>query len=660
MRQIICFIVLLGIAFVLGCASIHAKNAADRMSAVAKMETQSELRAAVYDTEYEDVRIAAVKRIIEQETLVGIVQEARFSDEVRLIAIAAITNQPFLAEFAICKTSPVSLAMIAVHGIEREELLLACACNAYHERVAVLSADKLKKEESLVSVVLCKTANRLVRENCLLKISSEDRLGDIGGRCKDRWIRQIVVSKIRGSLMASRLLLISDFPSDLKLLLIDRISDESFLCEYVKNRANEQSVRRKCLSKVQSEDLYRSLLRYTPPFEDWVVSQSIKVITSGADLVYAVVNTDFSVDNRKLAFSKLKTQNEFQQVFEHSTDDLSIRSSLEKLDVKWLNATNGQAFVVRNFRLAIDNVLKNWLLTKMTSSSLVELFRKSDQERIAQAVAADPSDRVLDIARESLFNSEVICDLAMGKYASTDKITYWALELNPSESVLVDIALKSPNLPMQSRALARISDEDMIAKVALCADKSALRIAAIARLTMKSEVTLNELAQVADVAVKNAAIERLRVIGGKKVVEFERKAELERLRRLEQQKKLAEEQKAREEYERKTFEQKYLTALGSSQISIIKKYIEINGRAHIDSPKFEIVGRVKKFEGRQLCLIVSTIEGEVSVQIEMSRKSKESFAEQEIVRVSGFDDESTPDKLCLRCGDLVERGIELK
>jgi hypothetical protein len=156
------------------------------------------------------------------------------------------------------------------------------------------------------------------------------------------------------------------------------------------------------------------------------------------------------------------------------------------------------------------------------------------------------------------------------------------------------------------------------------------------------------------------AIKRLKNIGGGKVVEFERQAELDRKRKAAQEKKLADEQRARDEKEQCEFEHRYLSTAGKIQLSIIRKYLELNSKVHIESPMFQVSGRVVEFSGRKLVLKMYSEDKDVKIVVEMSQKSKDIFSQNEIVTIVACNNESIRDEIRLRCGELVKRGIELK
>jgi hypothetical protein len=394
--------------------------------------------------------------------------------------------------------------------------------------------------------------------------------------------------------------------------------------------------------------------------EDWVITYSLYNVVESDILVYAALKMDFSESNRLLACARLKSPGEFTRIFENSSDDLPIRWALNRISSEYISSKHGQIALVRNFRIAKDNLLKNSLLGLMSDVTLMGLYKKSDQVMIAKAIAASFSSDVLEKAGKALFDDGVILDLALGKFSEDDKITGWSLDLNPSDEVVAEVALKSKSLSTQCRALARISNEIQVARIALYDKKRALRIAAIAKLSKKSEAALNELAQDSDSAVRMAAIKRLKAIGGGKVVEFERRAELDRRKKAAQEKQLANEQKARDEKEQCEFEHRYLSTAGKIQLSIIRKYLELNSKVHIESPMFQVAGRVVEFSGRKLVLKMYSEDKDVKIVVEMSQKSKDIFSKNEIVTIVACNNESIRDEIRLRCGELVKRGIELK
>jgi hypothetical protein len=532
--------------------------------------------------------------------------------------------------------------------------------NTRFESVEAFCVEKLTDENLLKQIVLNSRTGVKCREKGLAKIKQEAILCDIVLACADDWICKSVVPRIGASATACRIIVVPHVTDELKLMLVDRITDKHFLAEYVKNQRCPESVRRKCLEKIKDENSFISLLKHSPVLEDWVITYSLYNVADNDILVYAVLKRDFSENSRLLACSRLASSVEFVRIFQNSSDDLAIRLSLSKISSEYLKSKNGQIALVRNFRIAKDNLLKKSLFVLMSDETLMGLYKKSDQVMIAKTIAASNSDDVLAKAGKALFDNDVILALALGKFSKDDKITVWAMDLNPNREVLAEVALRSNSLSTQSRALARISNEIQIAQIALYAKNRALRTAAIAKLSKKSESVLNELAQDSDSGVRTVAIKRLKNIGGGKVVEFERQAELDRKRKAAQEKKLADEQRARDEKEQCEFEHRYLSTAGKIQLSIIDKYLELNSKVHIESPMFQVAGRVVEFSGRKLVLKMYSEDKDVKIVVEMSQKSKDIFSKNEIVTIVACNNESTRDEIRLRCGELVKRGIELK
>jgi len=660
MNAVRCGAFLAFVGTIIGCASINSSAPEDRLSAVADLTTQDDLFAAIRDTNYEDVRIAAAKRLVDQSALAAIVSTDRFSEEVKCIALSSITNQEYLADVAVSDASAEHHAEVAARGVSKAVLLCRCAKETRFENVAMACVEKLDDELLLTQVVLgCRSGMRC-RKKGIEKIKQETVLCDIVLNCSDGWVHDVVIPRLTESTLACRVIVAPNISEELKLLLVERIADESFLVAYVKNKKHPDAVRRKCLEKIRKEDSCVSLIRHLPALEDWVVSRAVRNVAGSEVLIETVLNRKFCESNRILASSKLTNADEFEKLFEGARDDLPIQQAVKRLASNYIRSARGQESLDKNFRIVSDDQLRSVLVLLMQDETLAGLYKKSDQVKIAKAIAVVPSEEMLAAARKALFDNDVIFDLAIGKFSNDDRITYWALDLNPSEVVLAEVALKSQNLSTQCRALARILDESQIARIALQTRTQALRMAAMARLSMKSEQSLNKLAQDEDVAIKTAAIERLKVLGGEKVAEFERRAEIERQHKAALEMKLAEEQKARDEQEKNDFENRYLSVAGAAQLSILRKYIELNNKTHIDSPAFRVMGRVVQFAGRELVLAVYCDEGESKIVIEMSRKSKENFSRDEIVTIIGYNDESTPDKIRLRCGELLDRGVGLK
>jgi hypothetical protein len=491
----------------------------------------------------------------------------------------------------------------------------------------------------------------------LAKINQEAVLCDIALSVSDDWIYKIVVKKIKTSSFACRIIVVSSVPDELKLTLADRITDERFLVDYVKNQKFPELVRRKCIENLKDENSFISLLKHSPVLENWVIAYSISNVAESEILVYSVLNKEFNQSNRLLAYTKLKSPMEYISVFENAFDDLSVKLSLRNLPLGYIKSKDGQMALVRNFRLVKDDLLKKALFVSMSDNTLMKLYKNSDQVMIAKVIALSPLDDVLAKAKKALFDNDVIFNLAIGKFSKDDKITYWALDLNPGEEIIAEIALKSENLSTQCRALARISDEFYVVRIALHAKKRVLRMAAIARLSKKSESALNKLAQDEDTSVKMAAIKQLKVVGSDKVSEFERQAKLEQQKKAEYEKKLAEEQKEYDRKQRDAYEHKYLSTAGTIQLSVLRKYLELNNRVRIKSSMFQFTGRVTKVDGRKITLEVFYEKARVRVFVEMSKKAKDVFSKGEIVTIAGYDDESTNDRITLRCGELIKRGI---
>lgn len=168
------------------------------MAAVAALTTQEELFAAAMDANYEDVRIAAVRRISDQRALTAVVATPRFGEEVKCIALSSITNEVYLADVVVADDSSEKHAELAVQGVRSASLLCKCAKETRFENVAVACVGKLDDEMLLKQIALGSKSGVRCREKSLAKIRQETVLCDIVLSCPDAWVHDVVVPSCTG------------------------------------------------------------------------------------------------------------------------------------------------------------------------------------------------------------------------------------------------------------------------------------------------------------------------------------------------------------------------------------------------------------------------------------------------------------------------------
>lgn len=641
---------------IVGCVSINSENFEDRMSAVDKLSTQQEYAEALENAKYQDVQCELVKHITEQGVLQKVVIANRYGDEVKCLALSRISDRKLLRDVSI--SGDEKLALVAVNGLKDKNDLVKVACECKVADVALSCIRRVDDQQLLKSVVLERRAAKYVRRNALSKISDAFVIGQIALAADEEWILSSVVPQINDEVIAKKLIVRPTVSDVLKLLLIDCIVDQQFLLGYARNMSVAENVRRKALFKVTQVDLLEVLLNIRPPVEAWMVNYALKGNIPEATLVSVSVENSFNKESRVVAFGKIKTESSVVRVFDGAKDDLAIRLALGRLQPQYCKSDKGQNRLVEIFRIASDTSLLREIILKLDKGHLEDFYGKEDQEKIARLVSAHPDDRAMEVARNALFDDDIILKLALGAFDGDEKVASFALDLILSSEILQSVVMGAKSSKIKCQALSRIKDEKLVADLCSKTDNRAVKIAAIARLTKQSESALEKLSGESDAIVKRLAVERMKQIGGDRLQEFERKLEEEQKAILAKEKLKKEQQEAARKREHEDYIRCVFLTVGSAQILIIRKFLELKNKANINSPNFFVAGIVDRINGRSLKLNVLSNDGEVPVLVKMSRNCKVDLKADDAILISGYDDESSFDNIKLRCGEVLAHGVE--
>ena len=643
-----------------GCISINSEMHDDRMKALGKLETEEEFSAALFESKYDDVHRVAIAKIGDQQTLVKVVSSGKFSEDVICEALSRISNQEFLSEIAASRTTSERKAVAAANGISDAQLLSRCALETRHEIVAKKCIDKISDERLLQSIVFASGLPKTTRLCALAKVKTQKALGNVVVRCPDDWVHEYVLPKIVDADVIKYLLINPDIEDRLKMAFIDKTEDNETLHELIANRANAEQLRRKALSRAKSATVFSRLLKARPIYEDWINAYAVDKTSDNVILRMVVTSTEFSENTRKNAFAKLKTAEDFAAIFSGAKDELAATLSFPLLEEKYICSPDGQLSLLNCFRTVSQCELANAVFTKLNLETLDELYRRSDQVRIAKAVSARPTSEVLSKSQDALFDSDVLLSMALGEYGENAALTQWVLSMNPCEDVLLEMALKAKYAVSRGLALAKIHSEKALCKIAQDSSALALRLAAIERLTTNSEDVLKALAHDKDMTVRTSSIKRMKTLGSDKSAELEKIAKDEQRKIVEARKRKHEEQIKLDMQEKMAFEDKVLRTVGTIQLKAMKKYHELKSKANIKSPCFTFSGRVVNVEGRIAQLLVYTEDGERQLMVELSNKCKSALVKDEIIVVAGYDNESTDSEYRLCKCEVRERGIDIK
>ena len=653
---ILCF----AVGSVVGCASINSDTSIDRMKAFEKLETEEEITTALFESKYDDVHRAAIAKIGNQKTLEKVVSSGKFSEVVVCKALSQIKDQKFLAEIVKSPSTSERESDMAAKGISDQQLLVECVLATRHDVVAGNCIKKITDERMLKTIVLTSGKPTETRLIALLKIKSQAVLGHIAVKCPERWIQEYIIPKITDADVVKNLLANTATPDDLKIVLLENAKDNNILCGLIENRKNAEGLRRKALVKVDSQDVFARLLRTRPIFEEWINDHAVKMISDSQVLCTVVVAVEFAEATRRTAFAKLNMADDFTRVFARAQDELAVSLSFPRLERSYVHSPEGQSCLSRCFRIVSQPELANAMFVQLEQKAIDALYRSADQVKIAEAVAAHPEANVLAKGRDALFDDDVLLSMALGKYGENQVLTQWALSLNPSEDILLEVALKAKDAVSRGQALARIRNENNVCKIAQDSSALALRLAAIQRLTAQSEDVLKTLARDNDTVVKSAAIKRMKAIGSSKTAELEQIAREEQQKAIEAKGRKLLEQARIDNQEKISFESNLLRSVGSIQVSTMKKYLELRKKADIDSPLFSFSGRVENTEGRNLQLRILTEAGECRLSVVLSAKCKPDLVKDEPIVVAGYDDDSTESDYRLCKGEVRERGIVVR
>ena len=333
--------------FVAGCATVNSSSAADRLRVVAGIEDQDELFDAIGETKYSDVKNAAARRIVREDLSLALLRERGIDADVRVGLVKNVSNP--------------------------EEL----------KRIAL--ADDLSEEMRLAAVK---------------RTRGESFLADIVIGAKDTTVRSKAMERVRDESQCKRILAAGSrrVPKSLRTTALDRIADEAYLADFVKDKENESALRRSAVARIEREEMLLSLLDERPRLEDWAREHAAARIANQPALVSILRDKKDSSRIRSIALRRVKDESERRAVVEDRNDNDSLRrEALETLE-------DEESFLRL---LQVEPPLEDWVreaaIPKVNDQeTLLSLFRDKDSSVSLRALASerieDPSNLVSVVA----------------------------------------------------------------------------------------------------------------------------------------------------------------------------------------------------------------------------------------------------------------------
>ena len=304
-------------SFAAGCVSVNSTKPDDRLAAVAAMTDENELFSAVGETRFSDARNAAASRISREDLSIRLLQRHDLYDSTRLRLVGNVINQSELKRLVLEQSNPTWLKSAARAKINDETVLVECAGQSTDQEVSSSAAVRIVGEEN----------------------------------CKELFYRK-------------------GLDKSVKMILLDKINDDSFLRAVVENVENDYSIRKSALSRIKSETNFRKLFTAEPHMEVWVRETAIRQISDQSVIIAALCDKESNLSIRKLALERIEDETVLIPVITDMDDDPSIRQMA--LEAVKTETTAKQI-------LETKPILESWICSRA-----VELL--SDQKKLSEVM----------------------------------------------------------------------------------------------------------------------------------------------------------------------------------------------------------------------------------------------------------------------------------
>lgn len=327
----------------------------------------------------------------------------------RLAAINAITDEEELFA-AIEETRYSDVRNLASARIRREDLSLRLLKrHDLSDSVRIALVGNVKGQAELKQLALDRQLPLEGRGAALERVEDDVFLGTfVKDRGQNDQLRRTALAEIESSAVNKELL--GCRPS-LETWIwehaIPRVSDQVVLSDAVASRDAENSVRAMALERINDGSQFLKLLQVDPPLEDWIREKAIHRVSDQPTLIAIFRDKNSSTSIRELALVRIKNELELLPVIKDRSDSNELRW-------KALDA-------IRNESSAIDildtsPILEKWVCSRAVSliydeKKLSEVFMDS---RFDEGVRLSAGDKIATPDKMKEFFLASADDLAAG------------------------------------------------------------------------------------------------------------------------------------------------------------------------------------------------------------------------------------------------------
>ncbi len=562
------FVILVSGMFLLmmGCVSITSVNPIERQEALLKITEEEELVNVIINNPYEDVRIAASKRLTREPMLKKVIRECGvLPEEIQFELVSKIQDQKFLKDIVLDANSSERLMLHAMSGIVDEMYMGEIALMTHSDKVRDYSIQHVSDKKTLKTIV-----------------SKKD---------------MPVASK--------------------KMSVLKMCDDSEYLCALITNKEVEVEVRQLGVENLADEACCRQLMKIEPRLEEWVMTNLVTKITNQQELKNMFLITNYPTRVRKIMGMRIADEQELQMAYQWGSDELIAEMVLPRLSDTFLSRTNIQQKTLQYFRMANSGTLMCSLMMKLDDE--IGFERESDQIRIAKSIVANDTKECREKCRKILFDDVAILKLALEDERENESLALWALDLQPTEKCLVEIAIRAKHISVQNHAVMGINDESMLCMVAEKGTRGITRASAIDKMTSRSESVISKLTEDSDLVVATAAVKKLKKIGSQLAGGIEKEVELRRQKEIASEKKVIDRMKhelASAEFE---FKNNCRRIRGLYQYENLIEYITLKKRWDIKSRMMVVSGWVRNVTIDKGCFELDIPKNGVVLKVEVSQ-----------------------------------------
>lgn len=593
----------------IGCVSIDSERRSERFAALVDICDESKLSDVVFQGKFDDVRMAALERIGNDDLISEIALSKDLDQKYNIAAIKKLSRQEVLKKIVYDETMPIDARNEAAKKIDDPIAFVYIVQNAdfdknVRERLILL----VQSDEVLVSAIISSDFSDAVKQKAIRKIADPHnsarivrkenldeslRLTALENVVADVNLMEALTKEIRD--VRVRIACIEQLPKN----VVDKNEIRAVINQLVLDCNIDVSLRGRLLPLVlykgNSESLLAKVVRDKKLVHD-DRKKAVDIIASNEVLFEIANDVDLEDEYRLAAIGRIQDNDWLIRIVAESSVEALRHCAFKSIPFESYAQEDYCKALIHHFKESESEQVLCDIMQAFPNDVQIDDFKCS--EKMARVLVKYDNENNRRLVRKFLFNQDVIDKMVRGDYALSPEAKEWSIGLIPNDVHLARVVDSDLPVEFRAKAVSLISKQDCLVRWALNENEAKIiRVLAIGSINYDFE-TLELLSAHRDVDIATAAVRRLKIVNSEKSVLLELQLR-DRLNQLVQEDRVRTEEfeKAEQEYKEQS---EFLFRVARKDVakSLALKFKEIDARDMIqrftteDKGYYSLVGVV--------------------------------------------------------------------